>query len=371
MGRRFIFWVSRHRADLLLGLRMTVASLLAFALAELFALPQGYFAVLTTVIVMHGSVGGSVNSTLYRLIGTLGGAVWGGAVSAAIPHAEVTSLGLALVAAVAPLAVVAAYNPAYRIAPITAILVLLSPVGQQAGPLESAIDRMLEIGLGCIVALGVALLVLPAHAHRLLVENASAALKLMSEQIGKLLNVHTTGSDAAPVRALHLHVRHLMESAASAAAEAARERTSHLSGAPDPWPIVRTLSRLHHDLFTIGRAIVEPLPQSVCRPLEEPLSRLFSAIAVCLDASGAAIASRAPPPPLDGVLQALGDYAAAMAELHRDGSTRGLADEATERIFAMSFMVGQLCSNLHDLTDRTRELALPKRGASSRLTRRA
>ena len=39
MGRRFIFWVSRHQAELLLGLRMTVASLLAFALAEWLALP--------------------------------------------------------------------------------------------------------------------------------------------------------------------------------------------------------------------------------------------------------------------------------------------------------------------------------------------
>ena len=74
MGRRFTFWISRHQAELLLGLRMTVASLLAFALAAWFALPQGYFAVLTTVIVMHGSVGGSVNATLYRLIGTFGGA---------------------------------------------------------------------------------------------------------------------------------------------------------------------------------------------------------------------------------------------------------------------------------------------------------
>src|SRR5438874_3074627 len=346
MGRRVIFWISRHQAELLLGLRMTVASLLAFALAELFALPQGYFAVLTTVIVMHGSVGGSVKATLYRLIGTLGGAVWGGVVSAAVPHAEVTSLGLALVAVVAPLAVVAAYHPAYRIAPITAILVLLSPLGQHAGPLESAVDRMLEIGLGCVVALVVALVVLPTHAHRLLVESAGAALKLMGEQIGKLLDVHITGSDAAPVRALHLRARHFMESAASAAGEAARERTSHLTGAPDPWPIVRTLSRLHHDFFTIGRAMVEPLPELVRRPLEEPLSRLFPAIAACLDASGAAIAGRVPPPPLDAVLQALSDYAAAMAELHRDDLTRGLDDQATERIFAMSFMVGQLCSNL-------------------------
>ena len=32
MGRRFIFWINRRRAELLLGLRMTVASLLVFYL---------------------------------------------------------------------------------------------------------------------------------------------------------------------------------------------------------------------------------------------------------------------------------------------------------------------------------------------------
>jgi hypothetical protein len=112
--------------------------------------------------------------------------------------------------------------------------------------------------------------------------------------------------------------------------------------------------------------MVEPLPESVRRPLGEPLSRLFSAIAVCLAANGAAITGRVPPPPLDGVLQALGDYAAAMTEVHRDDIARGLADEAAERIFAMSFMVGQLCSNLQDLVQRTRELAVPKRSTPPR-----
>src|SRR2546430_15547431 len=127
MGRRFIFWVSRHQAELLLGLRMTVASLLAFALAAWFALPQGYFAVLTTVIVMHGSVGGSVNATLYRLIGTLGGAVWGGVVSAAVPHAEVASLALALVAVVGSFVGGAAGKPGLRNLPNFSVLLVVCP----------------------------------------------------------------------------------------------------------------------------------------------------------------------------------------------------------------------------------------------------
>jgi uncharacterized membrane protein YccC len=58
---------------------MTVAGLLAYVLAEFFALPQGYWAVFSAIIVMQASVGGSIKATIDRVIGTIGGAVAGGA----------------------------------------------------------------------------------------------------------------------------------------------------------------------------------------------------------------------------------------------------------------------------------------------------
>src|ERR1700757_1743763 len=57
---------------------MTVAGLLAYLLAEMFALPQGYWAVFSAIIVIQASVGGSVKATIDRVIGTIGGAVAGG-----------------------------------------------------------------------------------------------------------------------------------------------------------------------------------------------------------------------------------------------------------------------------------------------------
>ena len=132
-------WAGANAAALRLCFRMTVAGLLAYVLAEFFALPQGYWAVFSAIIVMQASVGGSVKATIDRVIGTIGGAVAGGAVGYIVPHQSVFSLGVALVIALAPLTLVAALWPNYRIAPLTAVIVLLTPGAQQLGPVDSAI----------------------------------------------------------------------------------------------------------------------------------------------------------------------------------------------------------------------------------------
>src|ERR1039458_3273276 len=105
-------WLDRHRADLRLALRVTVAGLISFTLGHLIGLPQTYWAVLTSVIVMQSNVGGSVRATLDRLVGTLGGAVWGVIVSGALPHIGAVSVALALTVSLAPLALLVAFRPA-------------------------------------------------------------------------------------------------------------------------------------------------------------------------------------------------------------------------------------------------------------------
>jgi hypothetical protein len=49
----------------------------------------------------------------------------------------------------------------YRIAPLTAVIVLLTPGGQQLGPVDSAFYRLVEITVGSFVGLGVSLVLLP------------------------------------------------------------------------------------------------------------------------------------------------------------------------------------------------------------------
>src|SRR4051794_40511100 len=163
----------RHGPKLLQTLRMTVSSLAAFALAQALALPQGFWAVITALIVTQANVGGSLKAALDRFIGSVFGAVYGSAVAFAIPHEHGLSRAAALVVAVAPLSFMAALSAGFRVAPITAIIVLLGISGSTLGPFGFAVDRVLEVGLGCAVGLVVSVLIVPARASRLVLETAT------------------------------------------------------------------------------------------------------------------------------------------------------------------------------------------------------
>ena len=203
-------WAGANAAALRLCFRMTVAGLLAYVLAEFFALPQGYWAVFSAIIVMQASVGGSIKATIDRVIGTIGGAVAGGAVGYIVPHQSVFSLGVALVIALAPLTLVAALWPNYRIAPLTAVIVLLTPGAQQLGPVDLAIFRIVEITLGSFVGLGVSLVLWPARAHGLVISTAARALGLLADLLGDWLAVLAGGRDRTRITQLQDDIRAAM-----------------------------------------------------------------------------------------------------------------------------------------------------------------
>jgi hypothetical protein len=59
---------------------------------------------------------------------------------------------LILVLAIAPLALAAAFNPSFRVAPFSAVLVLLISGQLNEGPVESALYRTFEVALGGAIA---------------------------------------------------------------------------------------------------------------------------------------------------------------------------------------------------------------------------
>ena len=101
---------------------------------------QGYWAVFTAIIVMQASLGGSFGAALDYFVGTLAGAVYGVAIALIVPRDNFAMLCLALVLALAPLALLAAIRRNFRVAPITAAIVLLIPATQRRGVFDPAID---------------------------------------------------------------------------------------------------------------------------------------------------------------------------------------------------------------------------------------
>jgi uncharacterized membrane protein YccC len=352
---------SRYRAQLQLAARTTIASIAAFALCHVLGLTQSYPAVLTAVIVMQSSVGASLKAMLDRLLGSLAGAAWGVAVLLAIPPSTSLRLGIALAAALAPLALLAALKPAYRVAPVTAIILLLIP-SNASGPFAPAVQRVLEIGLGGIVAMAVALLILPARAHQALAEAAGRAVARMGDLAEIVMNGLSGQADPDRMQTLHDDIRRILGEVEAAAEEAMRERATYLASGPDPRPICRTFRRLRNDLATIGRATADPLPGRL-GTMVESTSGTAAALAVFLRANGQTIANRQPSPSLKKVEEALDQFASAVATVRREGLTRELSDETAGRVFGLAFALEQLHHNLRDLVDRTDELALQTAGA--------
>ena len=340
------------RTELSLGLRSAVAGLLTFGLGQLLGLPQVFWAVLTAVMVMQESVGASLKAVLDRLAGTFGGAVWGVAVAVAMLWAGLTSMALALAVTLVPLALLAALRPAYRVAPVTGIIVLLGSQTSRSGPALAAGERLLDVGLGGLVSLIVALLVLPVRANQLLAEASSRALDVIGEHLVLLLGSLAATPDTAALDDARRRSRSALGRAEAVAEQAERERTHHLTGAPDPGPLVRAVRRLRHDLAAIERATLEPLSEPARARLARPAAAAAVVIAAFLRDAGRALLTRTSPPSLDGVATALDDYAAAMAEVRREGMTRDLSGEAASRIFGLAFALEELRHDLGDLADR-------------------
>jgi uncharacterized membrane protein YccC len=351
-------WLRRHQPRMWQALRMTASAAVTFALGTALGLSQGFWAVIAALIVTQSSIGGSLKAALEQLVGSLCGAVYGAAIAFAVPHQAPVSLGLALIIAVGPLAVLATFSPGFRIAPITAIIVLLSTIGVTLGPVAFAVERVLEIALGCAVGLTVSVLIVPARAYTSVLRVAGQAATLLGEQLETLAEIRNrSGFDAS---ALPTEIRKTLGTLETLSGEASRERRSRLADEPDSEPLSRTLARLHVDVSTLRRILAEPLSEEVHQRLAEPWSDVAKTAAALLRHIGQALPTRQPPESLDPVVEAIAAYEAAVADVRRDGLTRDLPNDAVARVFALGFVLDQFRRNLEDLVSRTMEVQRSK-----------
>jgi len=350
--------VGAYRAQLRFALRMTVSGLVALTIARGLNLPlHGLWVVLTAVVVTQMSVGGSLRATIEYIVGTFGGALYAAVIGILIPHATVLAQNGVLALTIAPLAFAAAFNPNFRVAPFSAVLVLLLAGQLGEGPIESAITRLGEVALGGSVAVAVSLLIFPERAHTLGAEVAAHALERMARALPELLEGVSRQLHADAIARIQNHIGASVAAFQDIAAEARRERVVALVSAPDTAPLARTLVRLRHDLVIIGRAVAMPLPAVIARRLGAQLARVGDDAGNFLRASATALKTGRQPPSLEACDASLRDYESEVTALRSEGSTRTLSSFEVERLFALGFALEQLYRNFGDLARCVREYA--------------
>jgi hypothetical protein len=347
--KKILTWFGSKKVELGLGIRVTAAAMSALVITLAVGLKLPLWAVLTSIIVTQMSVGRSLKATRDYLIGTIGGAIYGGTIAVLIPHHGEGALLAVMVMAVAPLAFIAAINPSLNVATVTAIIVLLLPMMNGGTPLDSAIDRVLEVTVGAITGLLVSFLVLPSRAHSQIRARGARVLELLAAALTELLSGLTRGLDNNALHGLQDGIGTALVALNAVGAEAERERAARLSSGPDTGPLLRTILRLRHDLVMIGRATVVPMPVELQSRLAVPLATVSNAMAEYLRTMAVALRTGRGAAAIWPVQSALEAYGAEVAAVRSDGLTRGVPSDVAERFFALGFSLEQMRQNLKDL----------------------
>lgn len=223
-------------------LRMTLAALLSYLLAQALHLPEGFWAVFTTLIVTRADTGATFYAGAGRLIGTLSGAALATIVGLTrIWHVPQFAV---LAAALLPLGFLVAWRSEYRTAPIAAMIVLSAgPLGPS--PLAAAALRIAEITLGAATGLLVSAFVFPVSAKS---RTGELAAKIVG-RVGKAIGAAHAG-DAARVAALQERNR-------------ADLRALVMTGGAPPWrrkepervTPAKLVARFNADGFFLARAL--------------------------------------------------------------------------------------------------------------------
>ena len=330
--------------------RVTAAGLLGYLAAQVLHLPlQGLWMILTAIVVTNASAGASVRATLQYIIGTVGGAVYAAIIGILIPHATMLAEIGVLALAIAPLALVAAFNQSFRVAPFSAVLVLLLAGQFGEGPIQSAITRASEVALGGLIAVAVSLVVFPEHAQEMRLKVAVGLMRRLARELPRLVAGFTGEIDPATNSRIQNDIGAAVSQFQEITSEAQHEAMITFAAQPDPGPLSRTMLRLRHDLVIMGRASIRPLPEPLLVRLGAPLTRVADAARDFLNDCATALGERHAPPPLDGYEAALAAYTAEVEAVRSEGLTLPLTANEVEPVFALGFTLEQLRQNFIDL----------------------
>lgn len=336
--------------------RVMTAGVFAYSLAIALSLPQGYWAVITAIVVMQSTVGGSLKAALDRLTGTALGAAVGFCV--AVLHFQGYEAGIALALVLGPLAYAASASPRFRVAPVTAAIMLIGTGGATTlDPVAAAIDRVLEISIGGVIGVLVALFILPARAEQALTTQLAELLRLFSKALaidGKAIDGER---DRDALRKINDAIRARTTAADNFEDEARRESSAHLAGETQAGPLFRTTRRLRTNLLLIGRSASEAWPphakEALAPALEPLMERLSARLLVLADA----MQNRQRVSVDEALDRALDAFDQAVARFRADPASNEMAAEDLSRIFTLAFAIDQFRRDMRDLTDRLNERA--------------
>ena len=335
---------------------MTVSAVAAFLLSQLLAVPlHGVWVVITAVIVTQVSVGGSIGASLEYVLGTLAGALYATLVALLIPHTTLLATAGVLALSIAPLACAAALSTRFRVAPLTAVIVLLLAGQFGRDPVTAAAIRLSEVVLGGAVGVLVSLALFPERACRRTREAAVLLLQQLAHALPRLLSGFSAQSDPADMQRMQDALGNSVASFDALVTDARHEQRVNFGLRPNVGALSMTLLKLREDWVIIGSAATRPFAESLLSGLSPCLSTLGSVVEEYLLATAGALSTGGSPPSVAHVDAPVNGYSSAVTAIRAAGLTKALSANELEQLFTLGFALDQMRSNLIDLERCVRE----------------
>ncbi|WP_281982624.1 FUSC family protein [Thalassorhabdomicrobium marinisediminis] len=354
-----LHWQIKH------ALRMVVSGAGAYLLVFLLGLQVDFSAVITAIFVTQSNVGGSYRVAVEQFFAAIAGAVCGAGAAALILPQDPMWMSLALVVALTPLALLGALSPGFRVAPISAVIILLNGPILELDTLTLALDRVLGVSLGCAMGVLVSLTVLPSRAFPAAVDTAAGICSLLARQLAVLAQRAPTargqhGRLAAQVREQIMQLADLAE----AAEHERRGRTKRHVGAPR---LLRTLRRLRHNTDMLRRAGRDIGDDALPESIAAPWCHAAGAAAQTLNSIAALLAGEKVPEDFDTLTPAVRAYLGTLEEIRKSGETATLPPATLRRMFGIGFTLDQFRRDIGDMIEIAQEVPKPRPGVLTAL----
>jgi len=317
--------------------RTAVAVILTESVVTWLGLPQGYWAVITVVIVMQANIGGSIKAGWARLAGTAVGAA-SGAVAHLLGGDSLVSLGLAVMLTLSVCTLVRQLRNSMRVAGITVVIVLLAGHGDESAPVI-ALTRFSEIAVGIIMALVVSTTLWPSRASRAI----SRGMAKILEDISSLFVLVVEGQLAErypETRAFALKdsIVRTLARCRDLCQEADLEDRG--DGSTKRSMILFRSERLFEGVLSMDHIAAETAGPGLHRHLPEELTTLKTAVATVLTSLAASLRDTAALPELPPLETAVRAAREKLSTMRQDRAPAAYA--LSEVLGFYSFMYGML-----------------------------
>lgn len=197
--------ISLTRDNLRYGTQLAASVAVAYLIPWALSLPEGFWAVMSALIIMRSRTGSTLEEGWGRFKGALAGTLFG------LFGVWMHSLGLVTsvttLAVIAVLAFIAGLAPALRAAPITALIILSSGTIPGHGPWQVAGLRILEISIGIASGLLVTWLTPASRSPAHFEESVAKLLKDVGEQTARDLRGEALKGEAKDEAAREMRTR--------------------------------------------------------------------------------------------------------------------------------------------------------------------